>query len=128
MKRIVVAILAILCLGIATNQAAEPARKGTLRHVVVFKYKDGVSAGQIQKVEEAFFALKDKIPAIAAFESGTNNSPENLNKGLTHCYLITFKTEKDRDAYLVHPAHKAFVDIVKPVLDDVLVIDYWVRP
>jgi hypothetical protein len=27
--------------------------------------------------------------------------------------------------YLPHPAHKAFVDVLMPHLDKVLVIDYW---
>ncbi|MGE5945005.1 MAG: Dabb family protein, partial [Flavobacteriales bacterium] len=54
-----------------------------------------------------------------------NNSPEGLNKGFTHCFLVTFDSEEDRAVYLPHPAHKAFIDILSPHLDDVLVIDYW---
>jgi hypothetical protein len=38
---------------------------------------------------------------------------------------VTFTSEKDREIYLPHPAHKAFVDVLKPYLDKVLVIDYW---
>jgi hypothetical protein len=37
---------------------------------------------------------------------------------------VSFKSAKERDAYLVHPAHKAFVDILKPLLDDVMVVDF----
>jgi hypothetical protein len=48
-----------------------------------------------------------------------------LDKGFTHGYILTFRSEKDRDAYLVHPEHQAFVDIVKPVVADVFVIDFW---
>jgi len=57
-------------------------------------------------------------------EWGTNNSPENLNKGFTHGFVLTFKTEKDRDAYLVHPDHKAFGKLVGGVLADVFVLDF----
>jgi Stress responsive A/B Barrel Domain len=38
---------------------------------------------------------------------------------------VTFKTAEDRDAYLVHPAHKEFVKLVGPIVDDVFVIDFW---
>jgi hypothetical protein len=96
-----------------------------LRHLVMFKFKDTSSQTDIKKVENAFRALSGKLPLIKAFEWGTNNSPENLNQGLTHCFLVTFSSEKDRETYLVHPDHQAFVEVLKPHLDKVTVIDYW---
>ncbi|MCX8157444.1 MAG: Dabb family protein [Verrucomicrobiae bacterium] len=116
----------LLAVGVQV-QAADQPKKGVLRHVVIFKYKETASAQDIARVEEAFRALKKSIPGIVSFESGVNVSPENLNKGFTHCYILTFRTEKDRDAYLVHPEHQKFVEIVKPVLAEPLVIDFWVR-
>ena len=101
--------------------------KGKLRHVVGFKFKETVSSQEIQRVEDAFAGLKSKIPQIQAFEGGNNNRPEGLNKGCTHGFILTFNTEKDRDAYLVHPDHVEFGKLVKPVLADVFVIDFWNR-
>lgn len=98
-----------------------------LRHVVLFKFKDDASAADVQKVEDAFRALKSKIKLIKDFEFGKNNSPEKLDQGFTHCFFVTFASEKDRDDYLVHPDHKAFVDVLKPYLDKALVVDYWAR-
>lgn len=98
-----------------------------LRHVVMFKFKDTSNAADVRKVETAFADLAHKIPLIRQFEWGTNNSPENLNQGLTHCFLVTFTSEKDRDAYLVHPAHKAFVELLMPHLDKATVLDYWAQ-
>lgn len=96
-----------------------------LRHVVMFKFKDSASKEDIQKVEEAFSALPSKIPSIKGFEWGINNSPETFDKGFTHCFLLTFDSEEGRDAYLPHPAHNAFGEIVGPILDDLHVMDYW---
>lgn len=96
-----------------------------LRHVVMFKFKADAKPSEVQKVVDAFGDLKKKISHVAAYEWGTNNSPENLNKGFTHCFVLSFKTEKDRDAYLPHPDHKAFVVLLKPVLEEAFVIDYW---
>ena len=98
-----------------------------LRHVVLFKFKDSSTPADIEKILAEFSTLPKKIPQIVAFEWGTNNSPEGLADGFTHCFLISFASEKDRDAYLPHEAHKAFVDIVKPHLDKVLVVDYWAK-
>ncbi|WP_114750607.1 Dabb family protein [Pleomorphovibrio marinus] len=98
-----------------------------LRHVVLFKFNEESSEEDIKKVEDAFIALADKIPLIKDFEWGTNNSPEGLDKGLTHCFLVTFESEADRDAYLPHPEHQAFVEVLKPHLADVTVVDYWAK-
>jgi len=106
----------------AQNKKASPK---VLRHVVLFKFKDESKPEDIKKVEEAFIALKGKIKLIKDFEWGLNSSPEGLNQGLTHCFLATFSSDKDRDDYLVHPDHKAFVEVLKPHLDKVTVIDYW---
>ena len=107
---------------------AEDEKENTLlRHVVMFQFKETSSESDVQKVVDAFRALPGKIPEIADFEYGTNNSPEGLADGLTHCFLVTFKSEADREVYLPHPAHKAFVDVLKPHLEKVVVIDYWAK-
>lgn len=96
-----------------------------LRHVVLFSFKENASQEDIHNVEQAFSALPDKIPQIKDYEWGINNSPEGLNDGLTHCFLVTFDSEEDRSVYLPHPAHKAFVKILMPHLDRAVVVDYW---
>lgn len=95
-------------------QAAQPKADGTkegklLRHVVLFKFKDDVKPETVKEIEKRFAALAQKITTIADFEFGLNNSPENLSQGFTHCFFVTFKSEKDRDDYLPHAAHKEFV-------------------
>lgn len=96
-----------------------------LRHVVLFQFKESSSPAEVQAVVDAFAALPGKIPEIAGFEYGENNSPEGLNDGLTHCFLVSFKSEQDREIYLPHPAHRAFVEVLKPHLEKVVVVDYW---
>ena len=97
----------------------------TLRHIVLFKFKATSKAVDIQKIENAFIALPTKIKEIKDFEWGLNNSPEGLDKGFTHCFLVTFESEADRATYLPHPDHLAFVALLDGHVDDVLVLDYW---
>ena len=115
-------IIASMAPSIAQKKAAP---QKLLRHVVMFSYKEGSTPEQIKAVKDAFAALPKKIPQIKSFEWGTNNSPENLAQGFTHCFFLSFASEKDRAAYLPHPDHKAFGQILKPILDKVLVFDYW---
>src|SRR4028118_628374 len=119
--------LFLLIAFIPMAQAQKATKTGTkmLRHVVLLKFKESSSAADIKNVENAFRALSSKIKEIKAFEWGTNNSPENLNQEFTHCFFVSFDSEKGREVYLPHPAHQAFVEVLKPHLDKVLVIDYW---
>jgi hypothetical protein len=101
--------------------------RGNLRHVVLFAFREDAPADQVRTIEEAFAALKGQIPGIVDFEWGTNESPEGLNQGFTHCFVVTFDDAAARDAYLPHPAHVAFGALLQPILDRVLVVDYVAR-
>jgi len=123
----IVAMVALAFLAATTFAADAPPKQGKkmLYHVVAIKFKPEAKPEQIKAVETAFGELKTKIPGITSLNWGTNVSPEQKNKGLTHCFVLTFATEKDRDAYLPHPEHKAFGKVLGPIVDDVLVIDFW---
>jgi hypothetical protein len=99
-----------------------------LRHAVFFKFKDTATKADIERVVDAFRALPSKIDEIASLESGESIGKSGMTDGLTHCFLLTFADEPGRDAYLPHPDHKAFGDVLRPHLDKVFVIDYWGRP
>jgi hypothetical protein len=117
----------LVAAAVSLTTAAAPEGKpnlGKLRHIVMFKFKDGTTPEQIKSVEDAFRALPSKIPEIADFEWGTNNSPENKADGFTHCFFLTFKDAAGRAVYLPHPAHKEFGKVLHPYLDKVLVLDY----
>lgn len=96
-----------------------------LRHVVLFSWKDVAQRKKIREIEQAFIDLSSKIDIIEDFEWGTDVSVENLTHGFTHCFFVSFKTKADRDTYLHHPDHQAFVEFMKPLVKDVLVVDYW---
>ena len=98
-----------------------------LRHVVMFSFKEESYPAGAKAVEEAFAELPGKISQIYDYEWGINNSPEGLDKGYTHIFFVTFKSEADRAVYLPHPDHLAFVEVLKPHLKEVLVLDYWTR-
>src|SRR4051812_31288493 len=125
MKKTFLFALTLIAMTMLTSAQNNPG--SLLRHVVLFKFKDGTAAADIKKVEDAFKALPSKIKEIKSLEWGTNNSPENLNQGFTHCFFVSFNSEKDRSVYLPHPAHKAFGEILHPYLDKVLVLDYWIK-
>ncbi|WP_233148473.1 Dabb family protein [Rhodopirellula sp. MGV] len=105
----------------------QPKLDQPLLHAVFFEFKADAPKEGVQQVENAFAALPGKIDTIKAFEWGTNVSPEKLNQGFTHCFLVTFDSEQGRKEYLPHPAHQAFVTVLKPVLSKVRVLDFWAK-
>ena len=103
---------------------AMPSTAGVYRHVVVFKFKETTTDAQIVQIVEDFGKLQEDIPEIIAFEHGTNVSPEGLDQGFTHVFLVTFKDKAGLETYLPHPAHKAFVEKLLPLLEQPFVVDY----
>ena len=95
-----------------------------LRHIVLFKFKKETSETKIDEIEKAFVGLADKIDTVSDLEWGTNVSPENLDKGFTHCFLVNFEDANGRTVYLTHEAHTKFVSLLRPHLEEALVIDY----
>jgi len=123
--RVTPLLFILMLFGMNVSAQTKKERGKLLQHVVLFKFKDDAKPEAVKKIEVAFNALKSQIKEIKALEWGLNNSPENLNQGFTHCFLVSFASEKDREIYLPHPKHKEFVALLGPVLDKVLVIDYW---
>jgi Stress responsive A/B Barrel Domain len=110
------------------STAIEVRQSPLLRHVVLFAFKPTATRTDIAKIEAAFAALPRQIREVRGFEWGTNVSPENLANGFTHCFVVTFADAAGRDAYLPHPAHKAFVAMAGPSIDKALVVDFVVSP
>jgi len=129
MRVILIAFAGLLvgCTTLGTNAATNSSKENekVLRHIVLFQWNDQTSEEKISEITSSFAELPSKIPQIIDFEYGLNNSPEGLDKGFTHCFMVTFATEKDREIYLPHPDHQAFVKLIGDHVKDVLVVDYW---
>jgi hypothetical protein len=121
-----VLLVAVIVAPIVMPLVVHAQEKAQVRHVVIFKYKPGTTPEQIRQVTDAFRDLRKKIPGITGFEDGVNNSPEGKNLGFTHVYMMTFEDAKARDAYLPHPEHKKFGQLLGQlgVVADVFVVDF----
>jgi heme-degrading monooxygenase HmoA len=120
---IVFSVFCILGASILMSPAA--AADKVLRHVVMYKFKDDQTPAQVKEVIDAFAGLPKKVDTIIGFEHGTNVSKEGKSEGFTHVFVVTFKNEADLAAYLVHPAHDAYVKVVRDRREKVIVFDYW---
>ena len=95
-----------------------------VQHMVVVKFKPDISQSSI---DEFFVLLREfwgRMPGISYFAGGPYSSPEGLNQGYTHGFLVTFTSPAARDAYLIHPEHQRVVELILPMLDGVLAFDF----
>jgi hypothetical protein len=116
-------------------------RPAVVRHLVLFRYAPSVTDEQKREVRDRFLALKgaarrDGRPYIVSIETGVQNSGEGASQGLEQGFVVTFKSEGDRNFYVgtpvvtdsryYDPAHAAFKEFVGPLLDTngALVFDF----
>jgi hypothetical protein len=118
-------LVAAVCTSAAALFAHAAEGDKVLRHIVLYKFKDSATKADVQQVIDTFAALPSKIDTIIDFEHGPNVSTEGKSDGLTYAFVVTFQNEAGRDVYLKHPAHLAYVDVVKDRREKVVVFDYW---
>lgn len=99
-----------------------------IRHILFITLTDYASPEQINAVRQAFLHIPQQVEGVISVEWGTNDSPEAKNAGYTHCVLMTFADETTRQRYLPHPAHDALKSIFRPVLQDIVVLDFTLAP
>jgi len=104
----------------------------TIIHVVLFKITTSPDESVAKKITSDFLSLKDNCihpqaqkPYITKLSGGADNSPEGLQGGLTHGFVVEFASKEDRDYYVSKdPAHQAFVKTLNDKVTDSRVIDF----
>ncbi|NRD73285.1 Dabb family protein [Shewanella sp. VB17] len=123
-------------------------KPGKLQHIVLFRYDEQVTQAKRNEVVHAFLALqqacvRDGKPYIISIETGVQNSHEGVAHGFEDAFIVTLKSEGDRNYYVGQPfinepeyydaAHQNFKDFVGPLLHKpiattgVLVFDFKVK-
>ena len=96
-----------------------------VEHIVLLKLKSEVTAAQLETLSDALFGMAGEIPGIESITAGTNNSPEGKSQGYAYGFIVRFRDEAARDAYLPHPFHRRVAsEHIRPLVEDVLVFDY----
>jgi hypothetical protein len=121
-------LLLLLAFSVSLSAIQAQNRIGELKHIVLFTFKSTSSPDEVKNVAKTFAALYGKVPQVKKMEWGINMSPEHLDQGFTHCFTLTFNSEKDLADYQQNPDHKAFQAVLKPHMDKVFVVDYFVEP
>jgi len=97
---------------------------GPVKHVVLFSFKETTTEETKAELIRGYEDLTTKIDVMRHFEWGADISVEDLQGGFSHCFITTFDNVAGRDAYIPHEAHQAYVKVLLPHLEKLLVLDY----
>lgn len=86
------------------------------RHVVMFTFKDGTSAAQIQEVIDGLSTLPAAIKEIRSYAFGRDAGVNPGNYGL--CVVGEFDSRDDYLVYRDNPAHTSVIaSAIAPIVD-----------
>jgi len=102
-----------------------------IRHIVLTKFKPETEENKISKIYAELSALTDKISGAHDFTGGRSESPEQIERGYKHAFVIDFDSWADLKTYAEHPEHLALGSqiLMNAVggIDGVLVLDIDVK-
>jgi hypothetical protein len=90
------------------RNVVERRRLMKLRHVVLFGFGKAQSPAATAEVIRRFVELKALVPDIDDFDWGENSSPEGLDRGHSHAFLLTFASARARRLPCASRSHSLF--------------------
>ena len=95
-----------------------------VKHIALFKFKEGTAQEQIDQAFDQLLELSESIDGIEDYVGGMNNSPEGLNQGYTHGFVMTFTHAAARDGYVKHSDHDRVKTAIMPNIESLVVFDF----
>lgn len=78
-----------------------------IRHIVLTRFKPDTSEEKIARIYEGLSAVADKLPGAHSFVGGRSDSPEQLERGYKHGFVIDFDDWDALSAYAENPDHQS---------------------
>ncbi len=98
-----------------------------IRHIVLLKFKDTLNESDITDIFRELHAIEGSVPGLKSIHSGKSDSPEKIERGYMHGFVVDFDDWDALAAYQAHPDHKKLgarlVENAKGGLDGILVFD-----
>ena len=93
-----------------------------IKHVVVLKFKPGVTEDDVQALEKGLDALPGAIPEILSYDFGRDivRSERSFDFGL----VSSFKDLEALKRYQVHPEHVKVLELVKRICDQIVAVGF----
>lgn len=93
-----------------------------IKHVVMWKFKDGVVEADKLDMKRQLDALKGLIPALVDISVGMDISRKDRSWDMV--LYSEFESMEGLQEYAVHPEHLKVVEFVKTVVSEGAAVDY----
>lgn len=77
-----------------------------IRHIVLVKFKDDLDPAEIDDIFAELRSIEGKIDGLLSITSGRSESPEKIERGYMHGFVVDFADWAALDRYQIHPDHK----------------------
>ncbi|WP_421979951.1 Dabb family protein [Roseibium sp.] len=98
-----------------------------IRHIVLIKFQPDVSEETVHGLFQELRTIRDQVSGILDITSGRSESPEKIERGYMHGFVVDFEDWDALERYQTHPDHKALgAKLVANAiggLDGILVLD-----
>lgn len=98
-----------------------------IRHIVLTKFKLETSEETIAGIYDGLSLLSEKLPGAGGFTGGRSASPEQIERGYMHGFVIDFDSWGALENYADNEEHKALggqlVANAVGGIDGILVLD-----
>ena len=98
-----------------------------IRHIVLTKFKPETSEETIRGIYDGLAALTETLPGAQNFTGGRSESPEQIERGYMHGFVIDFDSWDALQNYADNEEHKALggqlVENAIGGIDGILVLD-----
>jgi hypothetical protein len=78
-----------------------------IRHIVLIRFKPSLSEAEIAALFTELGQIRSQLPGFLAITAGRSESPEQMERGYMHGFVIDFADWDALQAYQDHPDHQA---------------------
>ncbi|BCS27734.1 Dabb family protein [Aspergillus puulaauensis] len=104
----------------------------SITHIVLLQFKQNVPPDAVQNACKKMLGLREQClhpsttkPYILSVSGGKDNSPEGKQGGITHAFIMKFKSAADREYYLTSdPIHQEFAESLIRLVEKAQVVDF----
>lgn len=96
-----------------------------MRHVVMFRFRDGAPANARESIEAGLARLPERIPEIESYRFGADLGLREGN--FDYCLVAEFADAEAFARYVEHPEHRRFIEErLAPVVAERVSVQYTV--
>ncbi len=98
-----------------------------IRHIVLTKFRPEVTEEKVSEIYDGLAELSKSLPGASGFTGGRSQSPEQIERGYMHGFVIDFDDWEALETYQNNETHKMLggqlVENAIGGIDGILVLD-----